>query len=138
MMMTLYQVTLDFTQGAEEAGLPGAGTSFGEWISRILGAVIAIGAILVLLYLVWGGISWITAGGDASKVQKARDRMVQAVIGIIVLASTLAIFGLVQTFLGIEVLNFGSSDTNQNLRNNPLGQPSNQPLDRDNEDRLNQ
>ncbi len=79
---------------------------FANIIGSLLSAVMVIALILVLLYLVWGAIGWITAGGDSSKVNEARNKMVQAVIGIIVLAATLAIFSFVQYFLGVEALKF--------------------------------
>lgn len=79
---------------------------FANIIGSLLSAVMVIALILVLLYLIWGAIGWITAGGDSSKVTEARNKMVQAVIGIIVLAATLAIFSFVQYFLGVEVLKF--------------------------------
>lgn len=109
MLMTLYAATIDLAGRATNDVLPGSESTFGAWISRIAGAVMVISALLLLIYLLWGGISWITAGGESSKVQAAKDRITQAVIGIIVLASTLAIFLLVQSFLGIEVFNVSSN-----------------------------
>jgi len=106
MLITLFQATVDFSEKAADAGLPGAGSSMGELISNLLGAIMIIAALMVLLYLVWGAIGWITSGGDTAKVTKARDKMTQAVIGLIVLASSVAIFTLVQSFLGVELLKF--------------------------------
>ena len=65
-----------------------------------------IAALLVLFYLIWGGIEWITAGGDKGKVEKARNRITQAIIGLIVLAASTAILSLVQGFLGVTLINF--------------------------------
>jgi hypothetical protein len=106
--------TLNIGQQAVEQGLPGSagysdanpGGGFGPFIGTVLSGVMGVGALLVFLYLVWGAISWITSGGDKAKTEKARNQMTQAVIGLIVLASTLVIFMLLQQFLGIEVLNF--------------------------------
>lgn len=103
--MTLYAATVDFTRATNDT-LPGSETSFADWLGRTAGAVMVVGAFLLLLYLLWGGLTWITAGGDSSKVSSARDKITQAVIGLIVLAASLAIFMLVQSFLGVEILNF--------------------------------
>lgn len=108
MLMTLYAATVDFTSATNDT-LAGSETSFPEFIGRMLSAIMVIAALLLLIYLLWGGISWITAAGDSSKISAARDRMTQAVIGIIVLASSLAIFMLVQSFLGVEIFTFGGS-----------------------------
>ena len=105
MFMTLYAATVDFTT-ATNTTLPGSETTFPEWIAKIVNGVMVMSALLLLVYLLWGGISWISAGGDSSKIQAARDRITQAVIGIIVLAASIAIFMLLQGFLGISILNF--------------------------------
>lgn len=105
MFMTLYAATVDFTTATNDT-LAGSGTSFPDWLGRILSAVMVISVLLLLIYLLWGGLSWITAAGDSSKVSAARDRITQAIIGIIVLASSLAIFMLVQSFLGVEIFTF--------------------------------
>lgn len=104
----------NIAEEAETQGLPGADVKlygdadrgFGSFIGGILGMAMVLAALLVLIYLMWGAIEWISAGGDKSKIEKARNRMTQAVIGIIVLASTLAIFNVLQRFLGISVINF--------------------------------
>lgn len=105
MMSFLYATAINFQDTATNDTLAGSETSFAEWLTRIFGAILAVSALLVLIYLVWGAISWITSNGDSSKVQKARDQMTQAIIGLIVLAASTAIFMLVQNALGIEVLN---------------------------------
>ncbi len=107
-------------QKAAEAGVPGAQNladadrGLGPFISGLLGAIMVIAAILVFLNLVWGSIEWITSGGDKAKVEKARDKMTQSMIGIIVLASILALFSVVQTFLGIEVFEFPGTTKDKN------------------------
>jgi hypothetical protein len=91
-----------------EAGEEGAYTaSFALLIGSLMSLAMAIGALIVFLQLIWGGIEWITAGGDSGKLQKARDRIMQAIIGLIVLGSVVALFTLLQNFLGICILDFG-------------------------------
>jgi len=111
MLMTLYAATVDFTNASNET-LAGSEISFGAWLGRILNGAMVIAAILLLLYLLWGGISWISAGGDSSKIQAARERITQAVIGIVVLAASIAIFMLIQRILSINIIDFnGGSST---------------------------
>lgn len=109
MITPLLQTTLDFTQAAKEQELAGAATTFPELISGLLSGIMAMAALLVLLYLVWAGVEWITAGGDSSKIEKARTKIMQSIIGIIVLSAALAFFMLLQSFLGLELLGIGSS-----------------------------
>ncbi len=81
--------------------------AFGGWLGSILSFVMLIAVILVFLYLIWGAIEWITSGGDKGKLEKARNRIIQSMIGIIVLAGTLAILLMLQQFLGICVISLG-------------------------------
>lgn len=81
-------------------------TSLGDLISGVLSIVMLIAGILVLLYLIWGAIQWITSGGDKGKLESARNRITQAVIGLIVLGATIAVFTLVQAFMGITIFKF--------------------------------
>ncbi|HYD34891.1 MAG TPA: hypothetical protein VD999_02390 [Vitreimonas sp.] len=105
---------LNFYQAGQGA-LPGvdgsvtkAGDGFGAFLGSVLSGVMVVAALLVLLYLVWGAITWITAGGDKGQIEKARNKITGAIIGIIVLASTIALFVVLQNFLGINVVNFGA------------------------------
>jgi len=94
-----------------------SGATFVSIISMALSAAMLVAALLLLLYLVYAGIKWITAGGDSAKTGKARDMITQAIIGIVVLSASLAIFMAVQNFLGIDTLKFGSKTTELKMRN---------------------
>jgi len=56
---------------------------------------INVGAILLIVYYLWGGIEWITAGGDSGKLEKARNRLMQATIGMAILAFSFIIIGFI-------------------------------------------
>lgn len=77
----------------------------GKLINSALNFVMLLGALLVFMYLIWGGIEWITSGGDKGKTESARNKITAAVIGLIVLAASWAILGLVLSFLGVSDIN---------------------------------
>jgi len=58
----------------------GANTLVGKIVTILL--IIAI--VLTLLYLVYGGIKYITSGGDKAKVDAARSHITAAIIGLII------------------------------------------------------
>lgn len=80
-------------------------TDVGELINKALRFVMVIAALLVFLYLIWGGIEWITSGGDKGKTESARNKITAAVIGLIVVAASYAILQLALTFLGVGGIN---------------------------------
>jgi len=80
-------------------------SDIGSLINQILKFVMVISALLVFMYLIWGGIEWITSGGDKGKTESARNKITSAVIGLIVVASAFAILQLALTFLGLGDIN---------------------------------
>jgi hypothetical protein len=86
---------------------PGKGfaTDFGGLINGVLSFVMVIAALLVFLYLIWGGIEWITSGGDKGKTEAARNKITSAIIGLIVVAASYAVLTLALNFLGFSDLN---------------------------------
>ncbi len=85
--------------------LPDAFGDIGSFLSRIIGASLIIAAILSFLYLIWGGFQWITSGGDKTALEDARNRIVSAIVGLVIVAASWAIFQLVQQLI------FGGSNT---------------------------
>jgi heme/copper-type cytochrome/quinol oxidase subunit 2 len=64
--------------------------------------VFFVGGLLLLGYLLYGAFLWITSGGEEDKVAKARNTMMYAVIGIVLLVASLVIFVVVAgNILGI-------------------------------------
>lgn len=61
----------------------------------IWNSVIMIGGMLVLGYLVWASIEWLTSGGDSGKLQSARNRMMHAVIGLLLLVASYTIIAFI-------------------------------------------
>lgn len=58
-------------------------------VTKILVWLFAFAGIIAVIYLIYGGILYITAGGDAEKATKGRTALVNAIIGIVII--TLAI-----------------------------------------------
>ena len=85
---------------------PGTGFAddFGSLLNGVLSFVMVIAALLVFLYLILGGIEWITSGGDKGKTESARNKITSAVIGLVILAASYAILLIVLRFLGFDNL----------------------------------
>ncbi len=63
-----------------------AGTAhIGSIIVSILNVMIIAGAVMLLIMIVWSGIAWITSGADKERLQGAKQRLTNAIIGFIVL-----------------------------------------------------
>ena len=79
-------------------------TNIGTLITGAVQGALLIAALLVFAYLIWGGIQWITSGGDKGKTQEARDRITAALVGLAVVAAAWAVMLIIQYFFGISIL----------------------------------
>src|SRR5690242_10589732 len=50
-------------------------------------AILTVGTIAALGYLLYGAFNWLSAGGEKAKVETGKSMMTQAIIGLVVLAS---------------------------------------------------
>ncbi len=87
-------------------GETGGGTAIGSLIGGIVGSIMIIATLLAMLFLIKGGISWITAGGDKTQLENARNTIIHAIIGLIIIASVWAIMNIVGPFLGLTFPDF--------------------------------
>jgi len=77
------------------------GYIFSLYFVRIWNSLSAIGAVLVLGYFIWGAFDWLTSFGEKGKLEAARNKMLHAVIGLIILVSLYTIIGVIsELFFG--------------------------------------
>lgn len=75
-------------------------TTIGDFVSKTLTLSFLLAILLVLVMLIWGAFEWISSGGDKEAVGKARNRIINALIGLAVLAVAFALARLATQFLG--------------------------------------
>lgn len=61
----------------------------------LLNVFLWVAGLLAVIYLVYGGVLYITAGGDAEKATKGRTALINAVIGVIIIMLALVIMRFV-------------------------------------------
>ncbi len=72
-----------------------------QLIGKVINAVLGLVGSLALLMFVFGGLTWMTSGGNAEQVKKGRDILVWAAIGLVIIFSA---YGLVRVLiLGVGV-----------------------------------
>jgi len=81
----------------------GAGYTATTSVMDVVGAVIngflaLLGAIFILLILI-AGYNWMTAAGDEEKINKAKDTIRAAIIGLIIIVGAFAIWRFVAGYL---------------------------------------
>lgn len=86
-------------------GSGNGGEALATLIANLWRAVIVLGGLALLLYLVWGGLEWVMAGGDKTKIENARAKITQGIIGMAVLSATVAIAIFLSEVLQLDLLN---------------------------------
>jgi len=75
----------------------------GNLVGRFAGVGLMLAALATFGYMLYGGIQWVLAAGDKSKIETAKSMITQGLIGIAVTAGTFALFGVVNYFFGLGI-----------------------------------
>lgn len=86
-------------QTASTAGLGGGTTDLPTIIGRIINIILGFLGIVLLGLLLYSGFQWMTAGGDSKKIDEAKTRIRNAIIGLVIIASAWAITGFILSML---------------------------------------
>ena len=84
----------------------------GLLVTNVVAIFLVIAALAVFVYLVWGGLQWVTSGGDKAATQAARDRIGAALIGLAIVAVGWALYQIVIYFFQIDTSKLPTATTN--------------------------
>jgi lysylphosphatidylglycerol synthetase-like protein (DUF2156 family) len=73
-------------------------TSLASGLGVVANVILSILGIIFIILIIFGGIQWMTAGGNEDKVKKAQDRIKSAVIGLVITLSAFAIWSLIDRY----------------------------------------
>lgn len=76
---------------------------FDEVLTFIIRGFFIVAGLVALLFLLLGALSWITSGGNKENVEKAREKIQAALIGVILIFAVLAIVGVIENILGLSL-----------------------------------
>ena len=75
-----------------EAGYDTASsTSLTGYVSQIISIILSVLGIIFLAFTIYGGIVWMTAAGNEEKVSKAKELIIESIIGVIIVIAAYAI-----------------------------------------------
>lgn len=75
----------------------------GKFVTNGISAIILAAALGTFIFLVYGGVEWIISGGDKEKIQKAKDKITNAIIGLALVSASWAIYLIIDYFFGIGI-----------------------------------
>jgi len=72
-----------------------------ETVARLfsfgINIIFAVAGLTLLILLLWGSLEWILSGGEEAKLEHARGKIVQALVGIILMVVVLVIWIFIST-----------------------------------------
>ena len=67
----------------------------GNYILRIVNTALVLVGIIAAIFLIYGGIQYITAGGDENKAEEGKKTILYAIIGLLIIGLAAAIVNFV-------------------------------------------
>lgn len=83
-------------------------------ITSIISSVILFSGTISVIFIIVGGVQYMTSTGDPAKIKKAKDTILYACIGLLVCALSYAVVN----FVILQLLKQGSSNNNPNNNTN--------------------
>lgn len=115
----LFSVDIAHAQSALDAVGEGAGlsnTPLPVIIGNIIGVFLGLLGLILLGIVLYAGYTWMTAGGNAEKVGKAKQMLVNAVIGLLITVGAFAITNfIVQAISGQGIFGIGSGGSSSGI-----------------------
>lgn len=87
-----------FQIDAPSQALP-SNTSIASIPQFIVTLLFVVAIIISVVFLIYGGIKWILSGGDSKQVEGARNHIVAAIVGLIIVIGAFVILNLVFTIV---------------------------------------
>jgi hypothetical protein len=93
---------------ADLGGSPTAaasGVTFATYFVYLWRVIIFVGGLIVIVFLIQGAIDWIGSGGEKGKVEKAREKITNSIVGMIILLGSFLLISFIGSAIGYDLLN---------------------------------
>jgi len=102
-MVIAAENTIDIRPKGKEFGRLGELT-VPNIVSGAIRLILVVAALVAFVFLIIGGIRWVTSGGDKEKTTRAQQTLTAALVGLVIVFASWAIIKLIETFFGIQIL----------------------------------
>jgi len=84
-------------ESAKETGLKAQEPSI--VIGNLIRSILAFIGVIFLILMIYGGVTWMTAGGNEEKIKKAKGLITNATIGLVIILAAYSITWFITTRL---------------------------------------
>lgn len=79
------------------------GIGIGKFLSNLIELIFIAAGIVFIFMLLWGAFAWLISGGEKEKLASAQQRILHAIIGLVLLAISFALISVIGTFTGFKL-----------------------------------
>lgn len=97
----IYQIVNPVITGIGDKTQKDAPAVFGKFFGSIVGVLLIAGSLWTLFQLLLGGLQWISSGGDKTALESAQKRITNALIGLLLLFASWAVYLVILQYFGI-------------------------------------
>jgi len=78
--------------------------NLGDFLASMIQVILIVAGLMVLFMIIWGGIQYVTSGGDKEQAQAAQQRITAALAGLAIVVSAYAIAVIIEKVFGIKIV----------------------------------
>ncbi|MBI3103502.1 hypothetical protein HYZ05_01020 [Candidatus Daviesbacteria bacterium] len=71
-----------------------------KFLNNLIALIYSLAAVVLILMLLWGAWDWLTSEGDKEKLESAKRKIINAIIGILLFAVAFAVIQVLGQFTG--------------------------------------
>ena len=86
-----------WTVKLEEFKLPGSTTTVEQGFGNVITLLTTIAGLLVVVFLIWGGLQFVISDGDPKRIQNAKNTLLYAIVGLVLVIAAFAIESFITT-----------------------------------------
>ncbi len=75
-----------------------------QFLRTVLNVMLGIAGVVSFIFLLWGGLQWILAGGDKEGTEKARKKITAALIGLAIVFSAYALLYILRALFNVDLI----------------------------------
>ena len=79
---------------------PTGAAGIGKFLSNLIVLIYIVAAIVLIFMLLWGAFDWMTSEGNKEKLAAAQNKIMSAIIGLMLFAVAFAIIQILGQFTG--------------------------------------
>lgn len=81
---------------------PTGAAGISKFLSNLVALIFSLAAVVLIFMLIWGAWDWMTSEGDKEKLSKAQQKIISALIGIVLFAAAFAVIRILGQFTGFK------------------------------------